>query len=108
MRATILQPLDLLDFRFVPITDASDIETVLHCPADGTVLKVIAGMSGRDPHIKIRVGGCSLCGYIGYIDRPGREWMDSFYSSGDWDLAKVRDGNAFVEGTIKPNMTVKM
>lgn len=32
----------------------------------------------------IRVGVCDSCGYMGYIDRPKKEWFDAFYQT-EWD-----------------------
>ncbi len=56
------------------------------CPCDGNDLLLLCALMGR---AIIRVGCCDSCGYVGYIDKPTREWFDMFYRS-VWDKADTK------------------
>lgn len=45
------------------------------CPCDSSPLSTVCTLVGRDGQQRIRVGCCSSCGYIGYIDRVTKEWL---------------------------------
>lgn len=49
------------------------------CPSDGETLKAIVTLVGNGGRKMIRLGCCDHCGYVGYIDRPTKEWIDNFY-----------------------------
>ena len=51
------------------------------CPACEVPLLVIAFLKGIQ---QIRIGVCDTCGYMGYVDRPTKEWFDAFYEE-KWD-----------------------
>lgn len=48
-------------------------------------------ISGKDK-TRIRLGICKICGYMGYIDRPSKEWVDHFYTE-EWDNAQLKNVN---------------
>ena len=65
------------------------------CPADDLALKTIATLVGRDGAQKIRVGYCVSCGYVGYIDRPTKDWINRFYLT-TWDRAEEKNTDEVV------------
>lgn len=65
-----------------------------HCPCDGVELQTACNLIGDD--VTVRVGMCPQCGYLGYIDRPTREWFEQFYNS-DWDGQGQNDTEATAE-----------
>ncbi len=75
----ILNFLDLFDWKIFDIRTASEWIEDLHCPCDKTMLKTIATFFGNGGTNKIKVGVCTACGYIGYIDKPTKEWIKNFY-----------------------------
>ena len=50
-----------------------------NCPCDGGVLRTVCSFFGNEGKQKIRLGVCSNCGYIGYIDQPTKKWIYDFY-----------------------------
>jgi len=59
------------------------------CPGCLNRLSVLCTLIDGKVKTKIHVGCCEKCGYIGYIDRPTREWIVSFYSH-NWDKKFIR------------------
>jgi SAM-dependent methyltransferase len=61
-----------------------DAPTQVHvaCIACGGGMEPVARLVGAAQ--EVRVGTCSSCGYIGYIDRPSHEWFVEYYAH-DWD-----------------------
>ena len=71
--------------------DASvPLSTEPNCPACFSSLETIVTLAGNGGQQRLRVGCCPACGYIGYIDRPTREWVRQFYLS-IWDSAASKD-----------------
>lgn len=60
------------------------------CPADGTALKTLCTLVGHAGKQQIRIGCCPSCGYVGYIDRPAKEWVDKFYAD-TWHIPVEND-----------------
>lgn len=75
------------DFRLVEQPD---------CPCDRTRLRTIAVLIGNAGRKRIRVGCCPDCGYVGYIDRPTREWISEYYSD-TWDTANQKNSGLAAE-----------
>lgn len=63
------------------------LEKQLSCPACNVPLFIIGILKGKQT---IRIGGCDMCGYMGYIDRPSPEWFTEFYSS-KWDMVGQKE-----------------
>ena len=59
------------------------------CPADNTPLRTLVTLVGNDGAQKIRIGCCQSCGYIGYIDTPTPQWLETYYAD-TWDEAQVK------------------
>lgn len=54
------------------------------CVACLNPLTVVATFLAGQQRQRMRYGVCSGCGYMGYIDRPPKQWMVEYYSS-SWD-----------------------
>ncbi len=77
----------------------------LTCPSCESGLKPICrlvGGSGKE----IRVGLCGNCGYMGYMDRPSKDWMNDFYSQ-EWDKSFPRTIAEIRKATVMPGKGVK-
>jgi len=61
-----------------------------YCPSDEVRLKTICTFVGNKGKQKLKVGCCPSCGYVGYIDRPSKDWINNFYLR-MWDRAKDRN-----------------
>ena len=81
---------ELQGWRVLEVDSEVPLDVQEKCPADGVKLETIATLVAEGGAARIRVGHCSSCGYIGYIDRPTKEWINKFYSS-IWDKADSRD-----------------
>lgn len=66
------------------------------CPADKIPLKTICTLVGNGGKKSLKIGSCSVCGYLGHIDIPSKEWMSDFYQQ-RWNIAKFADINKTVE-----------
>ena len=86
----ILKFLDLRGWKVLDWDKNIPVSEQTLCPADDEKLKTIATLVGYEGRQKLRVGCCDQCGYIGYIDRPTKEWISKFYFE-DWAGAKERD-----------------
>ena len=64
----------VLDTRDIPIVEH------LNCPSCILPLEPIVTFVGTN---RIRIGFCP-CGYLGYMDRPTKEWINNFYLK-TWD-----------------------
>jgi SAM-dependent methyltransferase len=71
---------DLTNWKSMPIFDL-DIETVGQCPCDGGDLEVIAELTSQTTDERIRLGCCSVCGFVTYIDRPSQAAVSEYYKS---------------------------
>lgn len=71
------------------------------CPACRHSLWPVVSLVGFEGKQRIHVGGCDYCGYIGYIDRPVKEWIVNFYAT-SWDthiaktLGEVRNQSKLI------------
>jgi len=54
------------------------------CPLCKTLLETVCVLIGNEGSMRVRIGACGLCGYIGYQDRPSQEWIVDFYKN-NWD-----------------------
>lgn len=72
-------------FRFTPfvLNVSIPLEQQTNCPACQSTLEPIVGLVGNS-NLTIRVGQCLRCGYVGYIERPSKDWMMRFYAR-TWD-----------------------
>lgn len=77
----------------------------LKCPSCGTGLRPICILTNGSDQ-RIRYGLCEKCGYMGYMDRPTKEWMVDFYSK-DWDRAFPKTISDIRNGTIMPGKGIK-
>lgn len=79
-----------VDLHTIVLTSKIPMSEWSSCPACKvelmTLVTFVAGNYGR----RVRLGFCRSCGYIGYRDRPAREWIINYYTE-DWDNAKARD-----------------
>lgn len=62
------------------------------CPCGGA-LQVACALVGIE---RIDVGACKDCGYLGYIDRPDKQWFEDFYRD-DWDQEAMQDKQAKID-----------
>ena len=78
---------DMMEFFRVTVFDLDSsipLEIQPYCPACEAPLETLAALMGNDGKQRIRLGFCPKCGYIGYIDRPTKDWMVNFYAN-VWD-----------------------
>ena len=60
------------------------------CDACKTKLSVFCIFVSRKDMTRMRLGICKTCGYMGYMDRPSKEWVDHFYTE-EWDNAQLKN-----------------
>ncbi|MEK7659285.1 MAG: class I SAM-dependent methyltransferase [Patescibacteria group bacterium] len=75
------------------------------CPCCENSLKPVCQLvsgSGKE----IRFGLCENCGYMGYMDRPTKDWMNDFYSR-EWDKSFPKTIAEIKKGTILPGKGIK-
>jgi len=65
------------------------METAPECPADGTTMKTLCTLTGGTGDTRVRIGCCTECGHISYVDRPTKQWIDDYYRD-VWDSAAAR------------------
>lgn len=83
----------------------AELDKWLLCPSCEThLIPVCILTNGLDQ--KVRYGLCETCGYMGYMDRPSKNWMISFYSK-DWDRAYPKTIVDIQLGTILPKKGIK-
>lgn len=78
------------DWRFLEIDEHVPLTTQEHCPADEVTLKTVCTFVGNGGRTRIRYGCCPSCGYMGYIDRPQKDWVHSFYET-TWKTTEQRE-----------------
>lgn len=78
------------DLRIARMDESVPLEQGAHCPACSSRLSVLYTLVSGGAKRRMRCGMCEQCGYIGYMDKPSRPWLSSFYRE-EWDNAKVRD-----------------
>lgn len=102
--------LELRDWRILDIDEKIPIVGELNCPSEGEELRTICTFIGNNGKKRMRVGCCQMCGYIGYIDRPTKDWINNFYLN-EWDEAKIKDINKEVaekkKGVLKKDKNRK-
>lgn len=64
-----------------PIKINFPLKEKVFCPADGAKLQTVCTLFGNKGKQHMRIGACSDCGYIGYIDYPSADWVEKFYRS---------------------------
>ncbi len=77
-----------------PIEMTMPLVQQAHCPCCATELETACKLVGNNA--TMRVGSCSTCGYLGYIDRPTEQWFKDFYAQ-EWDVQGQRDLEATAE-----------
>ncbi len=77
------------DLRTVSMADVP-MERHEECDACKTQLSVLCTFISRKDMTRMRLGVCRTCGYIGYMDRPSKEWVDHFYTE-EWDNAQLKN-----------------
>ena len=85
--------LELDDWRTVEITDDVPFGIQKACPADDMELIPLCTLVGNNGNKTLRIGSCPSCGYVGYIDRPMKSWINKFYAE-TWDNAARINGEA--------------
>ena len=70
------------------------------CPACDRELAILCTLVDGKGVNKIRIGCCSECGYVGYVDRPTHAWLSSFYAE-NWDNAAIVNSEAKAAGRRK-------
>lgn len=97
------------DWRFLEINEHVPLTTQGHCPADGVTLKTVCTFVGDGGRMRIRYGCCPSCGYMGYIDRPQKNWVHSFYET-TWKATEQRETDDLPyklhEGIERKDMTM--
>lgn len=73
-------------YKVLEIDSSVPMDSQEYCPCDDCALKTICVLVGNNGSQKLRIGCCDSCGYIGFIDRPSKEFIDTFYLE-DWDDA---------------------
>lgn len=79
---------ELLKLRSLTITPSVPFDLQKNCPTCSTPLQCLCTLISGDDRVRIRIGLCARCGYLGYINRPTKEWMVNFYST-QWDQARI-------------------
>jgi 2-polyprenyl-3-methyl-5-hydroxy-6-metoxy-1,4-benzoquinol methylase len=79
---------DLEGWKVVELTGVP-MAQVPACPADGAPLTTMCELTSRDRGTRVRIGCCSECGHISYIDRPTQEWIYRYYLE-TWDSPAER------------------
>ena len=89
-----------------PLPNDAVLEESLLCFCCKNTLEVLAVLVGVEAHSQIRVGVCGSCGYMGYIDRPTKAWLTSFYST-DWDKEFMRSAKQMKSDVVLQKGGVK-
>ena len=77
----------------------------LVCPSCETGLRPVCRLVDSF-YRQVRVGLCENCGYMGYMDRPIKAWMNDFYSR-EWDKDFPRTKAEIQKGTVLPGKGIK-
>lgn len=82
---------DYLELQGWRVIDVGGVpmNAVAACPADGVPLKTLCTLRSGSDHVSVRIGCCSECGHVTYIDRPTQEWIYEYYLA-TWDSAAER------------------
>ena len=74
-----LRFLELFDWILFELSPTAGWVENFVCPCDETRLRAVVSLYGQSGKQKVRIGSCDTCGYIGYIDRPTKQWIKDFY-----------------------------
>src|SRR3989344_5225851 len=83
-------------YKVLEITKEIPFDVQPNCPCDRSPLKTFCTFLGNEGRDKIRVGVCDACGYVGYIDRPGGDWIRNYYST-TWDAGEESESRIEAE-----------
>ena len=86
----VAKPLQLLNWKPLAIGPEIPLEQQSSCPACEILLSPLAALTAAAGQTLIRIGGCQNCGYVGYQDRPTREWMSRYYAN-IWSARATQD-----------------
>ncbi len=88
------------------ITREVPFETAESCEACEQKMTVFCKLISEKDQRVVRVGVCQNCGYIGYLDRPTKNWIVDFYSK-DWDKEFPRTVEDIKTNFELPNGRIK-
>ena len=71
---------ELQGWYVVNIDSGLPLSTIAECPADGAALKTVCTLTSGVDDTHVRIGCCTECGHITYIDRPAKQWFDHYVS----------------------------
>lgn len=80
-------------FRPVALDESVPFEIQSSCPACGAEFFVLCSFFSGGGERRMRIGGCPVCGWMGYADRPSRSWIADFYRE-RWDPRAAGDAQA--------------
>ena len=109
MNTNALKIIDILESSRVKVFNLDNdvfFEKQEYCPACDSKLEPFCALINESQNQKMEFGLCQNCGYMGYIDRPAKEWMVKFYSE-KWDRSFPRVEEDIKKGTILPGKGVK-
>ena len=89
-----------------PLKESMTLIKITQCPGCTRELKNVCSMVGHEGKQIVRIGVCTYCGYMGYIDRPSREWIVSFYSN-EWDKEFMRTPEEMKQAVTLPRKGIK-
>ncbi|MBI2055926.1 MAG: methyltransferase domain-containing protein [Candidatus Sungbacteria bacterium] len=78
---------ELHNWKILRITKDVSLVEILDCPSKCGDFRTLAVLTGNHGARFLRVGCCGACGYVGYKDKPTKEWITKFYAS-TWDGSK--------------------
>ena len=81
-----IQILDTIHFDVYKPVYVADMELVVvpECPCCNEKMDPMVLLNDKVSENSVRIGHCSGCGYIGYIDKPTEAWIHTFYNE-TWD-----------------------
>jgi len=99
--------LELQRWKVLEVDSTIPLAIQPSCPSDATSLKTICTLVGKRGRHKLRIGCCPACGYVGYIDRPTKDWIARFYLE-TWDSARsqqvMKKAKKLQEAFLKGNL----
>lgn len=98
----IIRPLELLNWSAVAITPDIPFDSQASCPACQSKLEIAVVLKNGRETRRIRIGTCPMCGYTGYIDRPSRDWISTYYAD-IWTHSTGKDSSTPGRKTLKEN-----
>lgn len=98
----VTEPLELLNWQRITVEESMPPEVQPACPSCGQLLTEFVRLAAADGHRAIRVGACYHCAYLGYLDRPTREWISRYYDR-VWSHGAEKDTEALAAKKQKSN-----